>query len=281
MIMTNLNPFSFSRVKACDSIDTFESHRERFRYLASLILKKIDKPYSKIATNGFLTLEEVIEANFWWEPLPVQRYQDDVTSIYAIWDKFFDDPSFWLGGYIEEVLKLIYRGLPIYRRTNEDYRLVSELEEEYIYLKHAGKFHDLNHYAKYRDFRLPTWAEKYSIQAEHLALHEIIFYNNNGYFSEDELNIRRQALQRSIGIKSVTQPSIQSELNSRRCHSRLLSIVEAVINRYYGGQFNPDDADTWTKQTDVIEWLTSEYKLTNREAEAVDIVTRPDKARRK
>jgi hypothetical protein len=275
------NPFSFSRAKECDRIGNMEHHRERFRYLASLILKKIDKPSSTFATSGFLTLKEIIEANFWWDPITVQRDHYDLTSIYDVWDKFFYEPSFWLGGYIGEVSKLIYRGLPIYKRTNEDHRLVSELEEEYIYLKHLGRFYDSNHYFQGFDFSLPTWAEKYSIQAEHLALHEIIFDSNNGYFSEDELNTRRQALQRSIGNKSSTQPNIQSELSPRRCHSRLLSTVEAVINRYYGGQFNPDDADTWTRQTDVIEWLTREHKLTNREAEVVDIVTRPDKARRK
>ncbi len=35
------------------------------------------------------------------------------------------------------------------------------------------------------------------------------------------------------------------------------------------------------KQEAIVDWLMGEYKLSKREAEAIDIITRPDNARGK
>lgn len=58
--------------------------------------------------------------------------------------------------------------------------------------------------------------------------------------------------------------------------TKLMKIMSEVVSRYYGDNFDPDDSDTTPKQVDVIEWLTETYSLSDRQAMAIDIVTRPE-----
>jgi len=55
----------------------------------------------------------------------------------------------------------------------------------------------------------------------------------------------------------------------------LMSILYKTIQRYYGENFDPNDSDTNTTQKDIIDWLMKTFSLSKRQAEAIDIITRP------
>jgi len=57
--------------------------------------------------------------------------------------------------------------------------------------------------------------------------------------------------------------------------THLMSIMYETIERYYGENYDPNDRDTVPKQVNVIEWLKETYSLTGRQADAIDVLTRP------
>jgi hypothetical protein len=62
-------------------------------------------------------------------------------------------------------------------------------------------------------------------------------------------------------------------------NTRLMNITNDVLSRYYGENYDPQDRDTIPSQAIVIDWLKDTYSLSGREAQAIDIITRPDIAR--
>jgi hypothetical protein len=58
----------------------------------------------------------------------------------------------------------------------------------------------------------------------------------------------------------------------------LMVIMYATIKRYYGENYDPNDRDSWTKQTDVIGWIRKKYSLSEAKAKAIEKMTRPDKS---
>lgn len=66
------------------------------------------------------------------------------------------------------------------------------------------------------------------------------------------------------------------DTNSYKHSTSLLSILNLTINRYYGDNYDPNDKDTIPKQRDVVDWLMTIHSLSKRQAEAIDIITRPE-----
>jgi hypothetical protein len=77
-----------------------------------------------------------------------------------------------------------------------------------------------------------------------------------------------------------TSNAVQKPIINTNHKTSLMMVMEETINRYYGDQYDPSNKDSLSSQKDVVEWLMSHKNLSKREAEAIDIVTRPDNARK-
>lgn len=55
----------------------------------------------------------------------------------------------------------------------------------------------------------------------------------------------------------------------------LMSIMDKAIERYYGDNFEFGNKDSYPKQDNVIEWLITEFRLSKRQAEAIEIIISP------
>lgn len=132
--------------------------------------------------------------------------------------------------------------------------------------------------------RYPEWILGFYFKNSQLNTHKQFF---DGFKGDDEsLRIRRKAFRKFIGEDDVfnnkqdaDKTTITNNLNYYS--TRLLKIQEKVIEHFYGKQFDINDPDTWTNQKVIVDWLRAEFKLSEREAQSIDIVTRPDQARRK
>jgi len=60
----------------------------------------------------------------------------------------------------------------------------------------------------------------------------------------------------------------------------LMSLMYKTIDRYYGENYDPNDRDTIPKQVNVIDWLVTNYSLSDVEAKAIDKLTRPERSKR-
>jgi hypothetical protein len=65
-----------------------------------------------------------------------------------------------------------------------------------------------------------------------------------------------------------------NKLNSQHS-TKLLNIMLKTIERYYGANFDLNDKDTYPKQEHIITWLRSEFSLSKRKAEAIEIIIAP------
>lgn len=57
--------------------------------------------------------------------------------------------------------------------------------------------------------------------------------------------------------------------------TKLMDIMDKAIARYYGNNFDIKDKDSYPKQEQIIEWLRSEYSLSERQALSIEIVISP------
>jgi hypothetical protein len=125
----------------------------------------------------------------------------------------------------------------------------------------------------------PSWFESYFISRRDLEVHSWLFTHNDS-LSDAEVAHRRDALSKQLDLPLPGAPSGNAQNSSGRTTS-LMGFIQTVQQRWYGENFDPLERDTFPKQVDVVDWLVKVHNLSKRQAEAIDIVTRPDQARRK
>jgi hypothetical protein len=109
---------------------------------------------------------------------------------------------------------------------------------------------------------------------------------NNGRIPSDiSLHAKLKAIdiKRWLNIKGIKPafffPESEDELitASRPTYqTHLMSIMYKTIDRYYGENYDPNERETAPKQVDVIDWLKETFSLTGRQADAIDVLTRPN-----
>jgi len=137
---------------------------------------------------------------------------------------------------------------------------------------------------RYQDIKLEN--ERGNIEP-----YEEIFtpYNISGFFDEKSLDpynfvIRQSAIKAWVyakGIESEYFSSLDNHVKTDviarpEYQTKLMAIMYATIERYYGENYDPNDSDTAPKQTDVIGWIRKKYSLSEAKAKAVEKMTRPD-----
>tara|TARA_R110002073_G_scaffold300930_1_gene468297 strand:- start:533 stop:1024 length:492 start_codon:yes stop_codon:yes gene_type:complete len=158
---------------------------------------------------------------------------------------------------------------------------VCTTDSDFIYIFMSGYYQNFKNIGCY-----PDWARRYYFSNKIFDTHRQFF---DGFDGDDtSLQLRRAAFRKSIGEKDVSikaheeNISLPNETFLNGVHgTKLMKIQKKVLNCFYGDQFDVNDRDTWTNQNVVVDWLTTEFKLSKREAEAIDMVTRPDLARGK
>ncbi|KKW66934.1 hypothetical protein AAV94_12720 [Lampropedia cohaerens] len=113
----------------------------------------------------------------------------------------------------------------------------------------------------------PEWGKKIYINRNELEEYELFFSADE--LREDQLQIIATTLRERFDNK----PSSEISPYLERGNTRLASIAEKVNQKYAS-------EDTWPLQKQVTHWLKEEFKLSNREAEAIDLITRPDHLRK-
>lgn len=169
---------------------------------------------------------------------------------------------------------LVNQGMPVFRHSESGAFVQTSTENmdvAYIFMK--GHYYDLTPSGNHQE-----WAKNYYFKNEHLLVHRKFF---DGFEGGDEvLRLRRDAFRAHIGAIDHQQDNGNAFFSGRQ-ETKLMKILRKVLVRYYGDQFSEDDPETWTTQSEIVDWLRKECDLSEREATSIDVVTRPDMARRK
>lgn len=244
---------------------------QHYYCLAYALLATVDDKYRPDINTEYIRLDNWIITQM-EKPHPYpSEYEnfDDNSILYT----FFSSNEENFGFAMLSACYLVYQGVPLYESIDDGqtFRQIPFDHHDYVYLEQKGKRGDAS-----MTGRFPDWAKKYLVRRDHLSVHKIFFDGNK--HGPDQTYILRNAYRQHIGITSMRKqpaPTVSAH------KTKLLELVDQVIARYYGENFDINDSDSWPKQTTVTGWLRSRHNLSQREAMALDLVTRPDHSRGK
>lgn len=213
-------------------------------------------------------IEEEVRAGLYVDHVFYDHYQD-ARSHEDLWRELFEPVVDSLADAETRIALRVYHGVPIYQWNKKKFELVDESTEELGYLRQRGRRYEVLHSST-----MPPWTNRLYLRSDHLRIYEA-FYAVDYEQSEEEVNLLRAGYRHALGITPERRPP------STARQSRLMSLTEAVYERYYGANFSPADSDTWPRQKDIVLWLKQVHGLSEREAQAIDIVCRPDALRGK
>lgn len=249
--------------------------------LAEGILKKLTKVPAFGDDDEFVSLQQLAIKS--WVVYP-HFFSPHFTASegHGLVEQFVSNFYEELGRAHQDVCVLLNEGLPLYGESTPagKFRLVPYREEEYVFLRQRARM-EWDTPMSY----FPDWTKKYFVKQEDIGAHEIFFRASEG--KDETTRILRTAFLRHIGLESridefEDEPARSLEPRLPRAHkTRLLALVDSVIERYYGVNFNPVNSDTWPSQESVVGWLKAEHGLSGREAMSIDIIARPDTIRGK
>lgn len=175
---------------------------------------------------------------------------------------------------VASAAQLVYHGVPLYERGADHFELADDASEEISYLRQRG-----SRYETVSSAHIPEWADRYFFNAAHLKTYRIFFRDPWEQSAEEILQLRT-AYRNALNLPPASAPDT-GLTSASRGSSRLLMLLDVTLARYYGVNFLPSDASTWPRQKDVVGWLREVHGLSEREAQAIDIVCRPDALRGK
>jgi hypothetical protein len=133
---------------------------------------------------------------------------------------------------------------------------------------------------------------KYDLREGNINFYEGIFTPDNinafvvEFDCDEDFEIRQAAIPEWLnfhGIESEYFSSLDNQVKTDviarpEYQTKLMAIMYATIERYYGENYDSNDSETTPKQTDVIGWIIEKYSISHAKAMAVDKMTRPDKS---
>ncbi|MES2367496.1 MAG: hypothetical protein V4563_16590 [Pseudomonadota bacterium] len=250
------------------------SHKELFGDLAKIIISKIDGLNED--RNEYVPLTRIIADYF--------HYGEYSISAVAHRSKNLDDFLYEFIHSFEEDFAysclypctLVNQGMVLYRQNDSGvFSRVSDEDRHFKYMFMKGHYGEITLTGNY-----PEWTKEYYFKNEHILAHRRFFDGFEG--DAETLQLRRKAFRAHIDEGDIDNPKAENKDSLKnRYESRLMGLLAKVQDRYYGGLFDPNNRETWPTQATITDWLKSNHGLSHREAESIDIVLRPDMARRK
>jgi hypothetical protein len=254
-----------------------------YGYAARLVIRTIDRQ-SNSESWVSRSILECVEADFrvnnWW-----LRFDEQKEDIEQVIDRLFASVREDFSGALNSFVFDSEAGLPLYvlrgdgelmapEPTNEDYLFVR------LMLKHDAVKDDY--------YEPPPWSKSLYVRKSDIEAFWL-FHGDGGTNYEQARLVRAAALRAYIAGDLPVGPTGSSPrqvpprgaIGTINHDTKLLRVMQTARERYYGANFDPDDPDTLPKQTDVVAWLIATYALSKREAEAIDIVIRPDSSRKR
>jgi hypothetical protein len=170
-----------------------------------------------------------------------------------------------------ELCYQVIKGVPIYRIDKETRKPIERLNDSHeipIFLKMKCKYDETFKTGG----RWPEWFDTHGLMTSHIEAADDFFSKINDSCYDDLIPFV-PIFRKQIGINE------DREARAEDAPNELMGYVAKVQKRYYGDNFDINTPSTWTPSTTIVAWLQSEG-LSQRQANAVDIVARPDLLRR-
>ena len=174
---------------------------------------------------------------------------------------------------VERLCRYVYEGVPVFIRDAEtgEYAVMAENSHLYGFMWIVGE-----RWSGPSVTKKPSWVNGLFMRREDLKIRSWLGDRTDGVPDEEHDELRG-LLRYKIGMSqdaSNRGPAVPPSFES---HSKLLGICAKVLQMHAAQSDNT--ARAWPLQKQIVPWLQSEFGLSENQAKAVDIVTRPDFAR--
>lgn len=171
--------------------------------------------------------------------------------------------------------ELVFHGVPLYcQDANGEFQRIPFTDPDYIFLSKMGE-HGVQDVGQ---SEFPYWAKKFFMKTSDIEAHSRFFESREDGtpndemapygIDDDELPKYRAIFRQLIGVVDVAPAHVAAKHDSRK----LLRIAHDVIAEF-------GDRTPYPKSTEVQPWLMEKYGISKRQADSIDVVTRPDSAR--
>lgn len=245
-------------------IDAF--YAVQFHDAAKATLRQIECD-SRLPNHGFVSLEEV----FVRSARPVRLVRKEVftaTSPAEMWHSFIHECWNEFSQCADSVYRLVYHGLDLYTVSNDNYQRVARNHPDRVFLHQLGKRGITYHFKEF-----PDWARLYYFDAAHIELRDIFLEHD---YTPEQFDIKLRAFHREIGVDDTSPAREYAKVELKARQTRMLEIVQLVLEKHAKTPLNQ-----YPKAAVLVDELQSSFGLSKREADAIDIVTRPDALRGK
>lgn len=241
-----------------------------YQYVAKHLLRSIDG--TEPTVTEYLTFEQFCINN---------TFATD-GSIYFRMFNFDEDRPYdsiyeeLLGSYLSNFqnsaatgCNMVYLGVPMYVAGPGEKMTEDRTSERYHFIKGMGKY-----FYSPDDRKAPEWMNGVYLKRSDIERHYLIFSQPEPPSPEEEAALVK-AYRISLGL------SVEEMLDHATSGfgTRLAQHASSMIRHFESQGYSRSRSGEWPLQKAIVFWLTSNSGLSNREAEAIDLVTRPDHLR--
>ena len=218
------------------------------RFLASLVLRKLTAPSEEVAWD-YRSVGDYAEQTLDFNPWLLLSAEEDPALVKH---NFFQLVSEAYAGALNCVVWDAWCGLPLYKQGDaESFVEASTSDEHYCFVHLMAKNNSLveSHHNP------PQWATTLFVKSRDVVAYSL-FYNE--MYGIEEIAARRAALKAYLKGQLEVQPAMHPDATlhesgssvvgrppERPTHkTRLMRIQDEVLRRYYGANFDSNDAET-------------------------------------
>lgn len=244
----------------------------RYQYIGKHFLNAINGVSNPIEPH--LSLEQYCLENTFQsrEPTVFRMFNfEDDRAIESIYKELLSDKLSRFQSNAAVACNMVYLGVPMYIADSDGKMVEDRSSEKYHFIKGMGRyFYEPDDYQG-----APEWMNGLYLKRSDIERHHLIFSQPNPPTPEEEEALIK-AYRASLGLPIDDALEDSKNISWK---TKLSDCAESMIHHFEEQGYNRTKLGNWPLQKEVVHWLSSNLGLSNREAEAIDLITRPDHLR--
>ncbi|MFC5607786.1 hypothetical protein [Variovorax soli] len=241
-----------------------------YSYVAKHLLSAIEGAKPEVGEH--LTFEQfcVEEAFYGDKSIYFRLFNfDEDRPFESIFEELLSDRLDHFRNAAASACHMVWLGVPMYLAGPDGTLTEDRSSERFHFIKGMGKY-----FYPPNDYEAPEWMNGVYLKRSDIDRHYLIFSQPETPSAEEQAALIK-AYRVSLNLP-LDEAHAQQELGFG---TRLARYAGSMIEHFEKQGFSRVRTGEWPLQKAVVHWLSTSCGLSNREAEAIDLMTRPDHLR--
>ncbi|WP_118185991.1 hypothetical protein [Paraburkholderia phosphatilytica] len=186
------NPFTVME----QASNVYRLENKHLAAFATMILQKTGARKSESKFDGFCPFSKIVWSDFFFfRDIDGEKIIKS-SNLREIQHEYFESQSFVLASAIDSACLLVFEGLPLYHRVNDEDRLerLSFGDPLFLYIYKKGEFFETG-----QTIYVPEWIDGLYFKESDRETHKA-FFSGAGNLLSSERDLRRSALRQALGL---------------------------------------------------------------------------------